>query len=182
MFIAHQIKQQNIAEYLLYMWQVEDIIRAFNADIDTLDKQFISTMNLTDEQHRQEREWYESLIDMMRREDVVKKGHIQLVKNILIDLQDCHLRQLTEGNDAFYNAKYFQLLPALTLLKSKSDNPDMSDLEMCFVFLYGIMNLRRQHKEISKDTEQTAKQISEFIALLVKKYNTQDTDDDQSEI
>ena len=177
MFIAHQLKQQNIAEYLLYMWQVEDIIRAFNADLDRIDSQFISTMNLTDEQHHQEREWYESLIDMMRREGVVEAGHIQLVKNILIDLQDCHLRQLQEGKDAFYNAKYYQLLPALALLKSRSTNPEMSDLEMCFIFLYGIMNLRRQNKEISSDTQQTAKSVSDFIALLVRKYNEQDTED-----
>ena len=180
MFLAHQLKQQNIAEYLLYMWQVEDIVRAFNADIDAIDRQFISTMNLTDEQHHQECDWYESIIDMMRREDVVKSGHIQLVKNILIDLQDCHLRQLQEGKDAFYNARFYQLLPAITLLKSRSTDPEMSDLEMCFVFLYGIMNLRRQHKEISKDTEQTAQSVSAFIALLVKKYNEQDTENDDN--
>ena len=174
MFIAHQLKQQNIAEYLLYMWQIEDIIRAFDADIDRIDEQLISTMNLSPEQHKQEREWYESLIDMMRREDVVKSGHIQLVKNILIDLQDCHLRQLQEGNDAFYNADYMQLIPVINLLKSKSTNPEISDLEMCFIFLYGIMTLRRQKKQISADTEQTAKQISQFISLLVNKYNHQD--------
>ena len=182
MFVAHQLKQQNIAEYLLYMWQVEDIIRAFNADIDAIDSQFVSTMRLNEEQHRQEREWYESLIDMMRREGVIQKGHIQLIKNILIDLQDCHLRLINEGKDAFYIAKYYQILPSLSLLKSKSDNPEMSDLEMCFVFLYGIMNLRRQHKEISTDTEQTSHKIADFIGSLVKQYNKQDTDDDATKI
>ncbi len=182
MFIAHQLKQNNMAEYLLYMWQVEDIIRAFGADIDAIDSQFISTMRLNKEQHREEREWYESLIDMMRREGVVRKGHIQLIKNILIDLQDCHLRLMNDGKDAFYIAKYYQILPSLSLLKSKSDNPAMSDLEICFVFLYGIMNLRRQHKEISKDTEQTAHKIADFIGSLAKQYNKQDTDDNATEI
>ena len=28
MFVAQELKKKSIAEYLLYMWQVEDIIRA----------------------------------------------------------------------------------------------------------------------------------------------------------
>ena len=28
MFTAEQLRKQNIAEYLLYMWQIEDLIRA----------------------------------------------------------------------------------------------------------------------------------------------------------
>ena len=36
MFIAQKLKQTNIAEYLIYMWQIEDIIRAAGCDIDLL--------------------------------------------------------------------------------------------------------------------------------------------------
>ena len=34
MFIAEQKKRDNIAEYLLYMWQLEDILRAYVLDFD----------------------------------------------------------------------------------------------------------------------------------------------------
>lgn len=34
MYISKQLKQKNIAEYLLYMWQVEDMIRANNFDME----------------------------------------------------------------------------------------------------------------------------------------------------
>ena len=33
MIVAKEKRESNIAEYLLYMWQVEDIIRACNYDI-----------------------------------------------------------------------------------------------------------------------------------------------------
>ena len=33
MFTAEQLRKQNIAEYLLYMWQIEDLIRADECDI-----------------------------------------------------------------------------------------------------------------------------------------------------
>ena len=36
MRIAQQLKEKNIAEYLIYMWQVEDLIRANDCDLDKL--------------------------------------------------------------------------------------------------------------------------------------------------
>ncbi|MGL5636915.1 MAG: DUF4924 family protein, partial [Bacteroidales bacterium] len=42
MIIASQKKKENIAEYLLYMWQVEDLIRAFKLDMDQIDQKLIS--------------------------------------------------------------------------------------------------------------------------------------------
>ena len=37
MIIAQQKRKENIAEYLLYLWQVEDLLRACHLDIDTVD-------------------------------------------------------------------------------------------------------------------------------------------------
>ena len=37
MIIAQQKRRENIAEYLLYLWQVEDLLRACHLDIDTVD-------------------------------------------------------------------------------------------------------------------------------------------------
>ena len=32
MFTAQRLREKNIAEYLLYMWQVEDVLRAYGCD------------------------------------------------------------------------------------------------------------------------------------------------------
>ena len=72
MIIASQKHKENIAEYLLYMWQIEDIIRANNLDIDRITASVIDRFQLTDAQRKEMVEWYESLIDMMRREGVEK--------------------------------------------------------------------------------------------------------------
>ena len=42
MKIAQQLKEKNIAEYLIYMWQVEDLIRANKCDIDEIRRNIIS--------------------------------------------------------------------------------------------------------------------------------------------
>ena len=42
MFISKQLKQQNIAEYLIYMWQVEDLIRAYGCDCERIQRELVS--------------------------------------------------------------------------------------------------------------------------------------------
>ena len=74
MFTASEKKRENIAEYLLYMWQIEDLIRANGLDIEQIKKTVINNYPADESQLRAMAEWYESLIDMMRREEVTEKG------------------------------------------------------------------------------------------------------------
>ena len=66
MYIARKLKNENICEYLLYMWQVEDLIRAFGLNIDLLNERIISSYPVSDVERKSLYEWYESLIEMMR--------------------------------------------------------------------------------------------------------------------
>ena len=45
MFIASQLRKQNIVEYLLYMWQIEDLIRAYGLDIDYVIKTILESLS-----------------------------------------------------------------------------------------------------------------------------------------
>ena len=67
MIIASQKRKENIAEYLLYMWQIEDLIRANGLDIERIRQSVINNYPAEPAQLRDMAEWYESLIDMMRR-------------------------------------------------------------------------------------------------------------------
>ena len=42
MIIAKRKRKENIAEYLLYMWQVEDLIRANKFDMDSIRRTVIA--------------------------------------------------------------------------------------------------------------------------------------------
>ncbi|MBD5421690.1 MAG: DUF4924 family protein [Bacteroides sp.] len=170
MIIASQKRKENVAEYLLYMWQIEDIIRANDLDIEKIKKNVIDKYDLTDSQRREMTEWYESLIDMMRREGVEKSGHLQLNKNILIDLNNLHARLMKNPKFARYAAEFYNTLPYIVEIRSKAGDNKKDELESCFDALYGILMLRLQGKEISKDTLEATQQISRFLALLAKYY------------
>lgn len=166
MFIASQKRKENIAEYLLYMWQVEDLIRANNLDIDKITTNVIEKYQLTETQHKELTEWYESLIDMMRREDVVSTGHLQLNKNVIIQLAQLHDAVLKDPKFTEYNAQYYKTLPFIVELRAKAGDNIQGELETCFTALYGSLMLKLQGKEISTETMNALKQISQFIALL----------------
>ena len=171
MITASQKKKENIAEYLLYMWQIEDLIRANQLDIDQIQITIIDQYkDLTDQQKKEMREWYESLIDMMRREGVVEKGHLQINKNVIIQLEDLHRQLLNDQKFATYSAQFYHTLPIIVELRAKAGDNKSGEIETCFNALYGILLLRLQGKEISEDTKNAVQQISKFLAVLSQYY------------
>lgn len=170
MFIASKLKKENICEYLLYMWQIEDLIRAYKLDIEVINANIISQYPVKNENDRKNfYEWYESLIEMMRLENVQESGHLQLNKNVIIDLTDFHELILKSGQVPAYNAKFFHILPFINQLRTKSE-PDLSDIELCFNFMYGVMVLRLKKVEIKPETLHTQTEISKYMVLLSKNY------------
>ena len=169
MFIAQKLKKENIIEYLLYMWQTEDILRACMLNIDIVNEKIVVPQQLSEEQEKSLYDWYESLIEMMISEGIQQKGHLQINKNILNELIEIHEQQLA-GKDAAYSAKFYHILPYVSQLKQQQAD-SVSDIEICFNFLYGIMLLRLQRKEISQETLKAKDEISKFMALLVKAYS-----------
>lgn len=187
MITASRLHKENIAEYLIYMWQIEDIIRANDLDIEKIEKNVIDRYTLTPAQHKEMTEWYESLIDMMRRENVEKSGHLQLNKNVIIQLTDLHLALLKDPRYAKYTAEFYKTLPFIVELRAKAGENPAPEIETCFNALYGMLMLRLQSKEITRETENAVKQISRFIATLAAYYNLDRenklfNDDDSAEI
>lgn len=168
MKIAQQLKERNIAEYLIYMWQVEDLIRANKCDIDEIGRNIIS--RYPEEEHPVLEEWYGNLVEMMRAEGVVEKGHLQINRNIIQNLTDLHAALLASTKYPFYNAAYFKALPFIVELRQKNGQQE-SELETCFEALYGVLLLRLQKKEISQGTTKAIEAISSFISLLANYYD-----------
>ncbi|MCM1450772.1 MAG: DUF4924 family protein [Clostridium sp.] len=176
MIIASQKRRENIAEYLLYMWQIEDLIRANSLDIDKIKTNIIDRYQLTDDQRKQMTEWYESLIDMMRREEVTEKGHLQMNKNILAQLADLHNAILRDPRLADYSAEFYRTLPFIVELRSKAGEEKAGEIETCFNALYGVLMLKLSQKELSEETQQAIAQISRFVALLARDFHLDEED------
>ncbi|MDY6240701.1 MAG: DUF4924 family protein [Prevotella sp.] len=169
MYIAQQIRKKSIAEYLLYMWQIEDLIRAYGCSLARIRKEYISKFDYTDEQKDEEADWFGNLIRMMNEEGKREKGHLNINAVVLQDLNDLHYQLLESSHFPFYNAEYYKVLPYIVELRNKG-NREVSEIETCLNALYGIMLLRMENKEISPETEHAISEITTFIGMLSDYY------------
>ncbi len=171
MKIASYLKQTNIVEYLLYMWQVEDILRAMKFDMEVITTAVINQLPVENEtEYANIVEWYENIIEMMRRENIMEKGHLQINDNIVADLEDFHYLIYASERVPAYNAKYIHVLPIIDQFRKRSD-AGMTDIELCLTFQYGILMLKLQKKEISEETLKSQEEISKYLVLLTKYYH-----------
>jgi hypothetical protein len=170
MLIARGKKNENIAEYILYMWHIEDQIRSYGFDIEKIQSGIIDKYEQPEEVRIEIREWYESLIEMMKIENVTELGHIQLNKNVVLELTDLHNCLLSSPKESFYTMTYYKTLPLIVELRAKAGDNKYGEIETCLNLMYGILLLRLQNKEISKGTVEAASRISELLKLLAVKY------------
>ena len=166
MLIAREKRKSNVAEYILYMWQVEDIIRAYGCQLSRIKNEYIARFaDYTDEQRAEMVDWYGALITMMNSEGKREGGHLAINQIVVKDMNDLHNQLLQSSRFPFYNAEYYRVLPFIVELRNKGDK-DVNEVETCLNALYGTMMLRLQHKTISPDTEHAIKEISTFLGML----------------
>ena len=178
MFVAKELRKNSIAEYLLYMWQIEDTIRAYGCSLTRIRKEYIDQFQYTDEQKEEEEDWFGDLV-----------GHLQINKVVMQDLTELHAELLQSSKFPFYSAEYYRVLPFIVELRGKAKRTadkmartnderlkgvasqlGESEIETCFDFLYGVMMLRLQKKEITPETARALKEITTFIGMLSDYY------------
>lgn len=169
MFVAQELRKKSIAEYLLYMWQVEDIIRAYGCSLPVIQREYISKFDYTEEQLEEETDWFGNLITMMNGEGKRESGHLQVHEVLLQDVVDLHNRLLQSTRFPFYSAEYYKVLPFIVELRQRGDK-QASEIETCLDALYGVMLLRLRHKEVSPETTRAIREISTFVGMLSDYY------------
>lgn len=170
MFIAQHLRKSNIAEYLLYMWQIEDTIRAFDCSLPRIKREYIARFDYTDEQKEEELDWFGNLIRMTNEEGCREQGHLQINKVTMQTLIELHEQLLSSPKYPFYNTAYYKVLPFIVELRNRGAKKEEHEIETCFNSLYGVMMLRLQKKEITPNTEHAVKEISTFIGMLSDYY------------
>lgn len=171
MLIAREKKKNNIAEYILYMWQLEDMLRALDLDIERVDRHIVSGFQVDDETAIEIHEWYDNLIAMMKKEKVVQKGHIQPLINTMNELTELHFYLLHEIHDPRYRQLVTMAAGNLVEFRRKAGVDDtVSDVELVMNALYGHLMLRLQKKQINPETTAAMETFSKMIAYLSDRY------------
>lgn len=178
MLIAREKKKSNIAEYILYMWQVEDMLRALEFDIRKVKEAVIDRFDADEATAKEMYDWYDNLIEMMHREKVEQKGHIQVLKNNIGELVELHYFLLEKSNDMRYRQIVTMAAGNLVDFRARSGaGNEISDVELALNALYGQLMLRLQKKEIHPRTVQAMESFSKMIGYLAACYQKNETEE-----
>jgi hypothetical protein len=170
MLIAREKRKENIAEYILYMWQVEDSVRACQFNIDLIEKYVISLFSEPEKVKAEFRDWYADIILMMYEEDIKKAGHMKLLNTLVDDLNNLHLKLINDKKDPKYLEQYYLAVPNLRDFGKKLGPNVENEVEICLSALYALLLLRLQKKEVSRETLEAMHTFSNLMALLSNWY------------
>jgi hypothetical protein len=171
MLISQQKKQENIAEYLIYMYQIEDIIRAFQFDVDQIIEVFVKP-SLPDASFlNQYRDWYEVLVKQMMLQRCEKEGHIESLREIVMELIYLHNTLATITNDEKYKNLVELSKPFLDEFKERSNMSQRHDVEVLLHAMYMKLQLKVRKQEISPETEEAMDKMRIQLAYLSREYH-----------
>ena len=170
MLIAKQKRKENIAEYILYLWQLEDLLRALSFDGDKIYSTLVEPLQIDDDKKQGVFFWYVSIGNLLREESKELSGHTNHSYHLIRELNDVHLYLLKSG-DKKYQVLYAQAKPNIEAYREKSGSEKSNDIEVCFNALYAKILLGLRHETISEETEEAFKTFSAMIAYLAAKFH-----------
>ena len=170
MLIALQNRKENIAEYILYIWQIEDLLRALQFSPEAIYATLVDKIEGADEQQKENIfNWYMQIVELLRKEGKEEKGHIEHTLHLIQDLHNLHLQLMKLPAGEHYRTTYARMAAELPRLRTILDNNEISDTELAFRALYAAM-LYRIKGSGQKAIEDTLAVISPSIGELAALY------------
>ena len=141
MDIALAKRRENIAEYILYLWQIEDLLRALQFRPEAIYSQLIAPRGIEEGQRHNYLLWYMDIANLLREEGKEEKGHLEHTLHLIGDLNDLHLQLMKLPIGEHYRQTFAKLEPEQPRLRAVLGR-EMSDIALCFRALYAAMEAR----------------------------------------
>ena len=172
MFIAQKKRHENIAEYILYLWQLEDLLRALRFDTKAIFDTLVAPHDLNPQQKQTLLGWYVESGGLLKQEGKENSGHMTHTLHLIGSLQQLHQQLMSLPVGEEYKKMFEKLAEELPRLRIVIAKDGISDIELCFRALYGVMLYRikgdESKREVSEDVVAT---ISPVIGKLAEIFH-----------
>ncbi|MBP3355822.1 MAG: DUF4924 family protein [Rikenellaceae bacterium] len=176
MNIAQAKRKENIAEYILYLWQIEDLLRALQFSPEAIYTQLVEPRQVDEQTKQTIFLWYMDIVNLLREEGKERIGHLEHTLHLINDMQHLHLQLMELPAGERYRPLYLRLAPYLPALRSRMGKQETGDIELCFRALYAAMLYRiKGGKGSDEPVSDVLEYISPVIAELAKIYRQVET-------
>ncbi len=177
MDIARAKRHENIAEYILYLWQLEDLLRALQFSPEAIYSQLVQPRGLEPDRQQELLMWYMELANLLREEGKETTGHLAHTLHLITDLNSLHLQLMESAAGERYRQLYAAMsaeLPALREVLGGSKSVDAlktTDTELAFRALYAAMLYRiKGGGKADKTFADVTEVVSPVIAELARVF------------
>ncbi len=171
--VAESKKSQNIAEYLIYMYQMEDLIRSYQGDRAEIDRYVVSKYPVSEDEKIEISTWFADLATKMNAEGIMQKGHLTELNQVVNNLAQLHWQLLKTDKtyfETYSRAKLF-ILEAIV----QADGIDLgNEIQICLNGIYGLLLLRLLGKEVSDEQLKSAEAFGAVLSWLSLSYKKED--------
>jgi len=168
--IAKLKQKENISEYLLFLWQMEDLLRGIDFDLSKLDTEILPAIK-NEEERLKTRSWLAEMAKDMERGSLQVSGHHFETYEVLNELAMLQQTLLNITKSAPFKKAYEAAQPVLEDFRKKGEKVPKSDMETALTALYGVLTLRIAKKEVSEETSKAMVPISAYLRELTRAYH-----------
>ena len=171
MNIAAHKKQNNIVEYIIHMYQTEDLIRVFDMDIENISQYVVKHIPEGDASKEELVDWYQVILTQMKKEGIEKFGHLSETQKIVQNLSTLKAELLKEDKE--FKEIYSKASPAIKEFISLSEGKIIDEIQICINGVYGLLLARINGREVPEDVQPALDQFGNVLSYLSYKYKQQ---------
>ena len=171
MLLADKKKQENISEYIIYMYQTELLVRNFEFDIEKIKVHVLGNIpeeRLGDQEKEAILAWYAQVIADMKSEGLEREGHLSYVQEEVQKLSNLSLQLLTENQD--YQSIFNAARPAIRENVLASDGLVSDPIQSCLNGVFGLLLARMNGKQIAEEQLESIEHFGNVLSYLSYYY------------
>lgn len=167
--IAKQKLKESIGEYILYMYQMEDLIRSYQFELSEIKQYVVSHYPVSEEEKTETMHWFADIASQMKKENIETAGHLASVQKHVDQLAALHwflLRTDREYFDLYQGAKPH----VINLVLEVGDVDPGHEIQICLHALYGLLISRLHGKQVPDSILDATVQFGNILQYLDKAY------------
>ncbi|UII23483.1 DUF4924 family protein [Fulvivirga ligni] len=168
MNIAESKKQNNISEYIIHMYQTEDLIRVYEFDIELVKQYVIKHFPVSDEEKAEMTQWYVQLMEQMNEEGIKERGHLSSVQTYVAQLSE--LMTLLQSEDDEFTKIYKNAEPYIKEYIELAEGAITDEVQLCLNGIYGLLLARMNGKQVPEEVMPGINAFGDILSYLSYKY------------
>jgi len=163
--VADKKKAQNIPEYIIYMYQMEDLLRAYHFNLNDIRLYVISHYPISDSEKTETAIWFSDLAFEMKNAKVEESGHLPQTQELVDQLAGIHWSLLK--TDGEYFGLYQNAKPHLIrLVLEAGENAPKHEIQVALNAIYGQLLARLRSREVPADILEATDTFGDLLSYL----------------